>query len=221
MEYYQFQLRIPKQPWKWIRFRITTVLLLIAILAMALAWRRDHEKLVQELHAFRNPGPHWEAAQATGPPNTGTGDGATAWCSLTADGQQEWLVLEYDQTVVPKAIVVHENHNPGAVVRVTTYPKIGREKTLWEGVDPTPITAPSGVSRLPAMEGIKTNRIKVYVDSPAVPDWNEIDAVGLVHGADDKVIWAKRATASSTYGDVTGSNYGSNNWRFTGVTPAF
>jgi hypothetical protein len=118
-------------------------------------------------------------------------------------------VLEYDETVVPKAIVVHANHNPGAVCRVTTYPRIGREKTLWEGVDPTPITAPSGVSRLPATEGIKTNRIKVYMDSPAVPDWNVIDAVGLIHGADDKVIWAARATASSSYGERNQSNWGS------------
>jgi hypothetical protein len=35
-----------------------------------------------------------------------------------------------------------------------------------------------------------------------------------------KVIWAKRATASSTYGDVTGSNYEANHWRFTGISPA-
>jgi hypothetical protein len=209
MEYYQFQLRIPKHPWKWIRFRITTILLSIAIIALVLAWKRDHERLSQELLALQNPGPRWGAVEATGPPNTGPGDGPTAWCSRTADSQQEWLVLEYDEAVEPKAILVYENMKPGAVWRVTNYPKIGREKTLWEGKDPTPFTAQSGVSRLPATAGIKTNRIKVYIDSPAVPDWNEIDAVGLMYGDDDKVIWAARATASSSYGDRNQSNWGS------------
>jgi hypothetical protein len=209
MEYFEFQLRIPKQPWKWIRFRITTILLLIALIAMGLAWRRDHEKLSQELYVVRNPGPHWEAAQATGPPNTGEGDGRTAWCSLTADDQQEWLVLEYDHAVIPTAVVVHENLAPGAVRRVSHYPKVGVERTLWEGTDPTPVTATSGVSRLPTTAGIKTNRIKIYIDSPAVPYWNEIDAVGLVYGDDDKIIWAERAQASSTYGEMSDSNWGS------------
>jgi hypothetical protein len=213
MEYFELKLHIPKQPWKWIRFRITTVLLLITIIALVLAWKRDHQRLTNELYALQNPGPHWEAAEATGPPNTGPGDGPTAWCSRTADGRQEWLVLEYDEVVVPKAILVYENMNPGAVWRVTTYPKIGRERTLWEGADPTPITSQSGVSRLPVTGGIKTNRIKVYIDSPAVADWNEIDAVGLVYGEDDKVIWAVRASASSTYGDMSGAN-----WDSTGIS---
>ena len=213
MEYFEFQLRIPKQPWKWIRFRITTVLLLIAIVAMALAWKRDHEKMSQELYTLKNPGPHWGAAEATGPPNTGPGDGPTAWCSRTADSKSEWLILEYDEAVEPKAILVYENMSPGAVWRVTNYPKVGQERTLWEGTDPTPITAQSGVSRLPTTAGIKTNRIKIYIDSQSVPDWNEIDAVGIVHGDDDKVIWAARASASSTYGDVSGSN-----WDSTGIT---
>ncbi len=213
MDYFEFQLRIPKHPWKWIRFRITTILLLIAIVAMALAWKRDHEQLTQEMHRLRHPGPYYQAEQATGPPNTGAGDGVTSWCHLTSDDQQEWLVLEYDTVVVPKAIVVHENLSPGGLRRVSSFPKIGIERTLWEGTDPTPITATSGVSRLPITAGIKTNRIKLYIDSPAVPGWQEIDAVGLIYGEDNKVIWAKRASASSTYGDMGGPN-----WETTGVT---
>jgi hypothetical protein len=201
MDYFEFRIRIPKKPWQWIRFRITTILLLIAIAAMALAWRHDHQQLSNELYQLRNPGPHWEAAQATGPPNTAAGDGMTAWCPLTADDQQEWLVLEYSQAVVPNAIIVHANHNPGAVRRVTHYPKLGVEQTLWEGDDPTLPTAAAGVSRLPATGRIKTKRIKIYIDSPAVPDWNEIDAVGLEYGDDKKVIWAERAMASSSYGE--------------------
>ena len=112
MDYYKFTVCIPKQPWQWIRFRITTILLLIALVATALAWRHDHNRLAGEVYRLQYPGPRWEPAQATGPPNTAAGDGVTAWCHLTSDGQPEWLVLEYDTAVVPKAIVVHENLAP-------------------------------------------------------------------------------------------------------------
>ena len=56
---------IPKQPWLWVRFRITTILLVIAILAILLTWRRDHQQMASELMRLRYPGPHYEAAQAT------------------------------------------------------------------------------------------------------------------------------------------------------------
>jgi hypothetical protein len=56
-----------------------------------------------------------------------------------------------------------------------------------------------GVSRLPISAGVKTGRIKLYIDSPAVAGWNEIDAVGL-ELADGNVIWAESAEASSSYG---------------------
>jgi len=85
-------------------------------------------------------------------------------------------------------------------VKVTHVPLWNKERVLWEGTDPTPTTAGAGVSRLPVTAGIKTGRIKVYIDSPAVAGWNEIDAIGLEYGAGKKVIWATRATASSSYG---------------------
>lgn len=203
MEYYRITIPIPKQPWKWLRFRITTALLLTAIACLLLAWHRDHRHLAAQLYELKNPGPHWETAQATGPPNTPSpGDRVTAWASQTPDGQAEWLVLEFETAVAPKAILVHESYNPGAVIKATHYPIIGSETTLWEGTDPTPKGSGGGVSRLPITADTKTSRIKLYIDSPNVQGWNEIDAVGLVYGDSDKdVIWAKSATASSSYGD--------------------
>jgi hypothetical protein len=203
MEYYRLTIPIPKRPWLWLRFRITTVLLTTAILCLLLAWRRDHLQLSAQLHQLQYPGPNWDTAQATGPPNTpAPGDRATAWASLTADGQSEWLILEFEASVVPKAILVHENFSPGAVVKASHYPRFGREQTLWEGTDPTPVGAGSGVSRLPVTNNTATGRIKLYIDSQNVPGWNEIDAVGLVYGDnDDQVIWAKSATASSSFGN--------------------
>jgi hypothetical protein len=109
-------------------------------------------------------------------------------------------VLEYEKSVTPTAIVIHETHNPGAVYKVTHLPKWGKERILWEGTDPTATSIRGGVSRLPLTGKIRTGRIKVYINSPAVPGYNEIDAVGLEYGKGE-VIWVKRASASSSYGD--------------------
>jgi hypothetical protein len=208
MEYYRLTIPIPKQPLRLLKFRISTVLLLTAIIALALAWRRDHKKLSAQLFKVQNPTGSWSTSQVTGPPNTkGFGDIETAWASLTPDGSQEWLELEYDRSVVPTAILVHETYNPGAVVKVTHIPYWGSEKILWEGKDPTPAGDNGGVSRLPVSAGIKTGHIKVYIDSPAVPGWNEIDAVGLEYG-NKQVIWATEATSSSTWASQYSQSYG-------------
>jgi hypothetical protein len=200
MEYYRLTIPIPKAPWRWIRFRIVTTLLLMTIVALALAWRRDHQRLTTELAALQYPGPYYEPIQATGPPNANSsGDSSSAWCPATANGGVEWLILEYEKPLVPKAIVLHENIEPGAVVRVTHYPTFGREQTLWEGAYTPTEGANNMVATLPVTTATKTQRIKVYLDTAAGPDWNEIDAVGMVDGA-GQVSWAVGASASSAWG---------------------
>ena len=74
----------------------------------------------------------------------------------------------------------------------------GGETTLWEGQDATAL-AP-GVLQVEAATAVTARRIKVYLDSPKVQGWNEIDAVELV-GKDGTRQWARSATASSTYAE--------------------
>ncbi len=146
----------------------------------------------------------WGPEQAIGPPDTpAAGDFPTAWASLTPDGQDEWLLLEYAEPVVPAAILVHETYNPGALVRVTVYKLDGEEVEVWKGKDPTAQGAGKGVSEIAVDVLFKTNRVKIYLDSKAVTGWNEIDAVG-VRDAGGKTHWATAADASSTYADQGG-----------------
>jgi hypothetical protein len=215
VDYWRLTIPIPKQPWLWLRFRIITILLLIAIAALSLAWWRDHQLLSMQIYQLTHPNTGWDTSQATGPPNTtGPGDITTAWASATPDGQQEWLILEYNSSVVPKAILVHETYNPGAVVKASHVPRWGKEQVLWEGTDPTPTSAGAGVSRLPVTTSVRTGRIKLYIDSPAVAGWNEIDAVGLEFG-NGQVIWAETAAASSSYGNRDAPRSISSNFMFT------
>jgi len=141
----------------------------------------------------------WGPEQALGPPDTpGAGDMQTAWASRTPDGQDEWLELEFEEEVLPSEVVVHETYNPGSLARVTAYTKSGMAAEIWEGKDPTPATAPRGISRVKVDPGFKIKRIRIHLKSKEVTGWNEIDAVGL-KDKDGKTHWAIAAKASSTY----------------------
>lgn len=143
----------------------------------------------------------WGPEQALGPPDTpGSGDIQTAWASKTQDGQDEWLELEFEKEILPTEVVVHETYNPGSLFRITTYTSSGMEAELWRGTDPTPATAPRGVSRVKVDPGFKIRRIRIHLESTKVRGWNEIDAVGL-NDKDGKTHWAIAAKASSTYAD--------------------
>ncbi len=141
----------------------------------------------------------WGPEQVIGPPNTpGAGDIQTAWASNTQDGQNEWLELEYAELVEPAVVIVHENHNPGAVFKIEAYSKTGMGAELWSGKDPTPVGAARGISKIEIETAFKTKKIRVHIKSKEVPGWNEIDAVGIQDKA-GKVHWAVKVRASSSY----------------------
>jgi hypothetical protein len=145
----------------------------------------------------------WGPEQATGEPDTdGAGDLTTAWASRTPDGQDEWLLLEYDRAIVPVAVIVCETFNPGALNRVTMFRPDTEEVEVWKGSDPIPPGRDRGIAVIPVSVGFTTDKIKLFLASRKVPGWNEIDAVGLIDEM-GKTHWAVRAQASSTYAQET------------------
>ncbi|MHC4819056.1 MAG: hypothetical protein ACYTF8_13475, partial [Planctomycetota bacterium] len=117
----------------------------------------------------------WGPEQATGAPNSAAGDRRTAWASRTQDGADEWILLEYPEPVLPLALLVYENHHPGAVKRVTAFRSDGTEVVIWEGKDPVH----GGVALVPLRVDFRVMRVKLHLASKSVKGWNEIDAVGL------------------------------------------
>jgi len=141
----------------------------------------------------------WGPEQATGAPDTPQeGDFPTAWASLKPDDGPEWLQVEYARPVAIKEVRIRESFNPGAVKKVTAFGDDDKEKTLWEGEDPTK-QAPTDFVVQPK-DHVTAKRVKIYLDAARVPGWNEIDAVELV-GMDDTRQWAVKATASSSYAE--------------------
>ncbi len=142
----------------------------------------------------------WGPEQLVGPPNVWPlfGDIQSAWASQTEDTQDEWLLLEYAQPVFPRALLIYETFNPGAVERVTAFKLDGEEVEVWKGTDPTPVGDPKGISVIPFRVNFKVARVKLYLSSTKVGGWNEIDAVGL-RDTTGKTHWVHAAAASSTY----------------------
>jgi hypothetical protein len=149
-----------------LRFRLSTLLLLTAIVAILLSWRHDRLKLQAEIFRLQHPDSSWGVDEVTGPPNTnGFGDIRTAWASETADGQREWLEVEFPQSVAATAVWIYETYNPGAVMKVTRIGPFGGETVLWEGTDPTPQGSSGGISKIP-LPGRSVGRLKIYLDWP-------------------------------------------------------
>ena len=143
-------------------------------------------------------GPSWSPGQAAGAPNTANhGDYSTAWASQSPDGGKEWLQLKYGKPVEIGEITIHETYNPGAVSKVSALMPDGSERVIWQGT----MSAEDGVIeraiKVPA--GIRSDQIRVELDTARVPGWNEIDAVELV-GTDGSRQWATESTASSYFG---------------------
>jgi hypothetical protein len=155
----------------------------------------------RDLAAVQRPKRPWGPEQATGEPDTDqSGDIQTAWASASPDDQDEWLMLEYAEPIIPIAVDVYETFNPGALNRITVFKLDGEEVEVWKGDDPTPAGSDKGVSSVPIKVNFKTNRIKLYIASKSVPGWNEIDAVGLKDK--NRTYWAVAAEASSTYAQI-------------------
>lgn len=198
------RLRLPSLPK---RFSFATLLMLIALAATLLAWRRDHLDLQRQLAVFRGErmkmekqSASWGVEQLIGEPDTPAyGDQRSAWASLSQDGQEEWILLDFEEAVTPAAIEVYETYNPGALIKASIFDPFGREVVVWQGQDPTQPPAAGGVSKLPVSTIWQTQQVKIYLDSAAAPGWNEIDTVGLVDKNGDKH-WPINATASTAYG---------------------
>ena len=124
----------------------------------------------------------WSAQQMIGEPDTPEpGDNGTAWAAGSSDMQIETLLLNYAQAVVPTGIEIYETYNPGAVTRIEVLDPASDEwVVVWEGLADTAGEEIAVFSPALAPVDFATTQVRVTVDEPALPGWNEIDAVKLI-----------------------------------------
>ena len=186
---------------RWYSLGLRDLFFLIAIAAIIVSWQLDRRKLIAKYNPVSVASTSWNVDQVLGKPDTkAQGDMPTAWASATQDDSKEWLELKYNWMVRPSSIEIHETYNPGAVTKVTMFDWKGQERVVWKGAANVAGRPSPALNVIPIKNSFLTRRIKVYIDSPAVIGWNEIDAVGLVDGKGRKY-WASKATASSCYAD--------------------
>jgi beta-lactamase regulating signal transducer with metallopeptidase domain len=201
---------LEKKTWRYQGLRIAIIIAIVAVMSACVLPMAKAESIVVEgsegtlpKASLATKGSKWGPEQATGEPDTyWAGDIPTAWASRTEDGQKEWLLLEYGKPVVPARIDIHETFNPGAVNRVSVFTANDKEVEVWSGKDPTPAGSGRGISEIAVEVNFETKRVKIYLDSPRVRGWNEIDAVALVDGS-GQMQWAVHAEASSTFAEQT------------------
>ncbi|MFN8588987.1 MAG: FlgD immunoglobulin-like domain containing protein [Candidatus Eisenbacteria bacterium] len=124
----------------------------------------------------------WAAYQALGAPDVypAYGDIGLAWASLTPDDQQEYLRLHFPDAAPIDYVQVVETFHPGSLVKVSARnPNTNQFETLWQGAPSVqPDSARAFTVRFP-VTSYNVEEVRLDFDSPAVPDWNEVDAIGI------------------------------------------
>lgn len=129
-----------------------------------------------------NPADGWSAAQALGEPNIYPeyGDIPTSWATLNAEDPNEYLELGFDQPAPISSVSIYETYAPGAVSKVSVRnPNNNQWVEVWSGpAAPAPAEARIFTVTFPQTI-FPVSAVRIDLDSPAVPDWNEIDAVSI------------------------------------------
>jgi len=122
----------------------------------------------------------WSAARALGAPDVPAGgDDPNAWASEGADDRVEFLEVGFDNPRPVRGVDIVENHNPGAVTRVELIATDGTRTVAYSARPSTGLATPSHRRIDLACTAQPIAAVRVTLDSTAVPDWNEIDAIGL------------------------------------------
>ena len=126
-------------------------------------------------------GEQYRASQALGCPSKipEMGESPCAWSPFYADGTaDEWIQVGFDKPMHARQIVVAENVNPGAVVRVIAVDEKGVEHPVYQAdgirARPDPL-----LRIFPQDSAFLCKQIKVVLNGAALKGPNQIDAIGI------------------------------------------
>jgi hypothetical protein len=118
-----------------------------------------------------------------GPPNVYPYyfDAPTAWTGRTSGGQREYLELRFANPSPVSHVAVYETWYPGAVDSIyTRNPGTDGWELQWSGTAQAVTGDTARVLQVSfPLTGYAVDEIRIAINSPAVPTWNEIDAVAI------------------------------------------
>lgn len=127
----------------------------------------------------------YSAAQALGPPSKlpATGASPTAWSPLFPDKGKEWIKVGFSRPTLARQVLIGENANPGAVVKITLTDDGGRSHVVYERSQPGRVSVPGRLWHVPVgNEGMKAIALEVELNTALVPGYNHIDCIGITSG---------------------------------------
>ena len=125
-------------------------------------------------------GEQYKASQALGRPSKTPemGQSPCAWAPLNPDGAaDEWIQVGFAQPMRARQIVVAENVNPGAVVRVLVIDEKGTEHSVYQA-SPQVRTNPLLHIFLNDSSFV-CHQVKVVINGATLKGINQIDAIGI------------------------------------------
>ncbi|QDU26846.1 hypothetical protein ETAA8_19300 [Anatilimnocola aggregata] len=196
---------VRSRPWYRLQFNLGTLLWLMLVIGMAIAWWNDRQRFevrLQKLEQTYAPAAQslWGAADILGAPDDPTGTAGKSWCPLGSNGA-DWVEVGFNRAVAASTIDLYETYAVGCVKEVLVVDRAGNETSIWKGTDPTPAAARTGLFRVPVPKSLPAvQRVKIHVDSVGKSPWPCLDAVGLT-SATGKTVWATSSACSSVYGN--------------------
>ncbi|WP_460975115.1 OmpA family protein [Spirosoma knui] len=126
-------------------------------------------------------GEQYKASQALGRPSKvpQLGETPCAWAPFYPDGTaDEWIQVGFEKPVRARQIVVAENVNPGAVIKVVVIDEKGNEHPVYQATGtqsrPDPL-----LHIFPKDSGYVCQQVKVFINGAALKGMNQIDAIGI------------------------------------------
>jgi hypothetical protein len=193
-------------PWYRVQFNLGTLLWLMLVVGMAVAWWKDRQRFearLQKLEQLYYPTTQtlWGAAEALGAPDDPTGMAGKSWCPLASQAA-DWIEVGYDRSLPAATIDIYETYSLGCVTEVLVIDGYGDEVSVWQGPDPTTsANTRAGLLQIQVPKQVKSiQRVRIQVDSHGKNPWPCVDAVGLTN-ASGKTAWATSSQCSTVYGN--------------------
>jgi len=141
--------------------------------------RTESSKNGQEERVFR-------ANQALGKPNVlpQWRESVCAWSPAGIDSYaEEYLKVGFENPSLISRIIIAENLNPGAIVRIYAYDERGKESLIHQNLEEDPkVVGRLWVIDIP-QTSFKVSALKLVIVPEKVPGMNQIDAVGVSESA--------------------------------------
>lgn len=126
--------QLPQRSWFRWQFSLGTLLWMMLVAGLVLAWwndRRALEMRLQKIERMYQPQTQslWSAADILGAPDDPTGGAGKSWCPQ-GSAAADWVEVGFDRAVAANTIELYEAYSPGCVTEVLVVDRAGNETSI-------------------------------------------------------------------------------------------